>query len=325
MKILGLVGSRRKLGNSELLVKEALKVARDEGASVEIMRTTDLYVQECNGCMACIIRKQPCRLKDDISFLGEKLDAADGLVVAAPSYHHHAPASMMMLDYRLLGLVMDRTPRKKAISIGLAAIHIHAGEIVPNINYFIREAGFEVINSMLAISAGPGEVLIPERADIPKEVGRMTRDLVFALKGEESRLSPYVNKLRVFNARAEGDTLYTEENCCPYCFSQAFSFISPTELQCIYCHVTTPGMVSKDGDVAKLDFGSWSKEAVFQGREKHHSNWVTPTGGWFQQRREEINALREQYTNTNIGMPWLVPPSGEANLPSLEKAPPVKA
>lgn len=38
MKILGLNGSERKLGNTEILVKEALMGAEEEGAQVEMLR-----------------------------------------------------------------------------------------------------------------------------------------------------------------------------------------------------------------------------------------------------------------------------------------------
>jgi multimeric flavodoxin WrbA len=38
MKILGLNGSERKLGNTEILVKEALMGAEEEGVQVEMLR-----------------------------------------------------------------------------------------------------------------------------------------------------------------------------------------------------------------------------------------------------------------------------------------------
>ena len=56
MRILGIVGSRRKLGNTEIMVKEALKGARKEGADIALLRMSDLYIRECNGCEACVIK-----------------------------------------------------------------------------------------------------------------------------------------------------------------------------------------------------------------------------------------------------------------------------
>ena len=37
MKVLGIVGSQRKMGNTEILVKEALMGAEEEGAEVDIL------------------------------------------------------------------------------------------------------------------------------------------------------------------------------------------------------------------------------------------------------------------------------------------------
>jgi len=49
MKILGLNGSERKLGNTEILVKEALMGAEEEGAQVEMLRLTDYKILPCDG------------------------------------------------------------------------------------------------------------------------------------------------------------------------------------------------------------------------------------------------------------------------------------
>lgn len=54
MKVLGLVGSVRRLGNSEILTKEALMEAEQEGAEVEILRLTDYEVRACQGGGTCL-------------------------------------------------------------------------------------------------------------------------------------------------------------------------------------------------------------------------------------------------------------------------------
>jgi multimeric flavodoxin WrbA len=78
MMILGIVGSRRKLGNTEIMVKEALKGAREEGADIALLRMSDLYIRECNGCEACVIKGERCVLHDDMDFFEEQLNASDG-------------------------------------------------------------------------------------------------------------------------------------------------------------------------------------------------------------------------------------------------------
>ena len=309
MKVLGLVGSRRKLGNTEILVKEALKGAREEGADIAIMRVSDCYLQECNGCMACMIRKERCRLKDDMDFLGSELESADGLVMGAPSYHYRPPGIVLVADDRVPGLVRQEKPGKMAITIGTAAKYERAGWVIPLLNKFVRSVGFELVGSFLAISPGPGEVLLPDRQAIPQEVNRMGRDLVFSLRGEKDRLSDGVNRLRVFNPHSEGERLFTPDNCCPFCFSTAFHLIGPDEVQCAFCFDST-GRVVWENDRVKIQFRTLTEEESKGSLERHRASWIAPTGGWFQQHRAEIDALRAPYSN--IGIPWLQPPRAES-------------
>jgi len=94
VRILGIVGSRRKMGNTEILVKETLLGARDEGADVALVGLTDLCLEECNGCMACVMRDARCGLKDDFYFLMEQMEGAEGMVLGAPTYIY-APAGII--------------------------------------------------------------------------------------------------------------------------------------------------------------------------------------------------------------------------------------
>jgi len=54
-KVLGLIGSARRWGNSEVLVREALLGAQKTGASTEMLRLTDLHIEPCTGCMRCAV------------------------------------------------------------------------------------------------------------------------------------------------------------------------------------------------------------------------------------------------------------------------------
>ena len=69
MKVLGLVGSVRKLGNTEILTKEALMGAEQEGAEVSILRLTDYDVKACRGCAACLLQERDCIIEDDANAL----------------------------------------------------------------------------------------------------------------------------------------------------------------------------------------------------------------------------------------------------------------
>jgi hypothetical protein len=53
VKVLGIFGSPRKGGNTELLLEEALRGAAQEGAQVERIHLADLHVLPCKECHGC--------------------------------------------------------------------------------------------------------------------------------------------------------------------------------------------------------------------------------------------------------------------------------
>ena len=53
MKVLGIVCSPRKGGNTGILVQEALAGAKESGAEIELMRICEMKIGPCDGCMTC--------------------------------------------------------------------------------------------------------------------------------------------------------------------------------------------------------------------------------------------------------------------------------
>lgn len=99
MKILAICGSPRK-GNT----CAALQVIQDQYTDIEfeILMLKDLNFQLCRGCYACVTRGEEfCPLKDDRDLLIEKIEEADGLIVASPVYSHMINALMKNLFDRL--------------------------------------------------------------------------------------------------------------------------------------------------------------------------------------------------------------------------------
>ena len=118
MKIFGLACGR-KMGNSEIVVKEALMGAKEAGADVEIMRLMDLHIKPCTGCEGCtgrIAKGQPaeCVIKDDdMAFFMEKFGTFDGLIMGAPVYFMSPPGYLKMLGDRMI-------PRELNVTIAAA-------------------------------------------------------------------------------------------------------------------------------------------------------------------------------------------------------------
>lgn len=107
MKILGLTCGR-KMGNTEILVKEALMGAEEVGAEVEIVRLLDLNIKPCTGCNQCVIDlferggSGDCVIKnDDMGFIDEKILECDGIIVASPIYEKSPQGLLKILNDRM--------------------------------------------------------------------------------------------------------------------------------------------------------------------------------------------------------------------------------
>lgn len=87
LKLLGIVGSPRKGGNTEVIMKEALKAGAQEGAETELIHLVDLSLKPCDGCRTCFETKN-CAIKDDVEKILEKMAEADGIIVGSPVYFH---------------------------------------------------------------------------------------------------------------------------------------------------------------------------------------------------------------------------------------------
>jgi multimeric flavodoxin WrbA len=86
MKLLGIVGSPRKNGNTHVLVSHILAGARAEGAKTEIVLLGELDLQECNGCHACWKGTHACSKRDDMQTLYSKIAQCDALILGTPVY-----------------------------------------------------------------------------------------------------------------------------------------------------------------------------------------------------------------------------------------------
>jgi len=85
MKVLGIVFSPRKKGNTEILVNEALTGAKECGAETELVAVRDYEINPCEGCMSCE-KTGKCKINDDMQIMYNKLLEADGVIFGAPVY-----------------------------------------------------------------------------------------------------------------------------------------------------------------------------------------------------------------------------------------------
>jgi multimeric flavodoxin WrbA len=84
-KILVVMGSPRKGGNTDLLVHKLAEGAAAKGAKVDMVSLSGLNIRECDGCHACWKGKSCCK-KDDMLGLYEKISESDVIVFGTPVY-----------------------------------------------------------------------------------------------------------------------------------------------------------------------------------------------------------------------------------------------
>ena len=121
MKVLG-ISFGRKLGNSEIMVKQALMQAEKRGHEVEFIRALDLDIKPCVGCMACVINllsggNGKCTVKDDFHILQEAIFESDALIVCAPIYVW-APSGLFKTVCDRMGPAADVAFRTHARELG---------------------------------------------------------------------------------------------------------------------------------------------------------------------------------------------------------------
>jgi multimeric flavodoxin WrbA len=92
-KILGVVGSPRRQGNTHILVSRILEGAQSEGGRGDILFLDDLAIKECNGCHACWEGKE-CSKNDDMNSIYPQIIESDGIVFGTPVYWY-GPTALM--------------------------------------------------------------------------------------------------------------------------------------------------------------------------------------------------------------------------------------
>ena len=91
MKVLGIQGSPRKKGNSDILLDKCLDGARGAGAEVEVLRPSALKISGCMECGGCDNTGE-CVVKDDMQDVYPLFDEAERIVLAAPIFFYSFPA-----------------------------------------------------------------------------------------------------------------------------------------------------------------------------------------------------------------------------------------
>ena len=85
MYIIGISGSPRVGGNTDVLLDKALEGAKAKGARTEKIILNDLKISPCQECEK-VKDDGTCKIEDDFQGLYEKIKKADGIILASPIF-----------------------------------------------------------------------------------------------------------------------------------------------------------------------------------------------------------------------------------------------
>jgi len=162
LKVLAINGSRRKNGNTECLIQSLLAPAKKAGAQIESISLGDYDIGACTGCEGCR-NSWECIIKDDFAQIVEKIDEADGIVLASPTYWYSVTSDMKRFIDRCYSLIQFPVNRKEWIgkyqSTGKACVtaaiceqseESAMGNTLSLLTDFSKDIGMDVTDSVKA-------------------------------------------------------------------------------------------------------------------------------------------------------------------------------
>jgi multimeric flavodoxin WrbA len=277
MKILGLNGSERKLGNTEILVKEALMGAEEEGAHVEMLRLTDYKVFPCDGLAPCVFGNKRCNLEDDFNSIVDKIFESDGVVLGTPCYILESTAIIKQLIDRAFSVNYRSEARGKPATVIVPyATRGWTPYAFLQPNMLLLLLGMEVIDRALVHTQAMNEVVLYDKALArAREMGR-----------------------EVAKAVKTGDTSYRgEPGICPVCQDRVLRILRDDEtVECGVCGIR--GRIAVEGGKIKVHF---EKDGILNHRftqeniYRHFTYHIKPSRDYFTRTRETTKEKRERY------------------------------
>lgn len=141
MKVLIINGSPRVGGNTSIAVREMENTFRENGVEVETLQVGGMDIRSCIACGGCA-KTGKCVFDDVVNVAAEKLEAADGLVVASPVYYASAnPTLVALLDRLFYSSHFDKT-----MKVGASVVCARRGGC---------SAAFDELNKFFTISGMP--------------------------------------------------------------------------------------------------------------------------------------------------------------------------
>jgi len=117
MKVLALNGSPRKGGNTEILLEETLKGAKEQGGEVILYNLNSLSLRPCQHCGGCDDTGR-CVIPDDMQAIHRDIRLADRIIVASPIFFFSVSAQTKLVIDRCQAFWAEKYVHKKPVLPG---------------------------------------------------------------------------------------------------------------------------------------------------------------------------------------------------------------
>jgi multimeric flavodoxin WrbA len=116
IKVLGIYGSPRQGGNTDLLLDQILEGARAAGAEVESIYVRKLKISGCLECGSCEDTGE-CVIQDDMQTVYPLFQEADVIFLASPNFFYSVTAQVKLLIDRSQAMwskkLLEKTPEQR--------------------------------------------------------------------------------------------------------------------------------------------------------------------------------------------------------------------
>jgi multimeric flavodoxin WrbA len=275
ISLLGLVCSPRRLGNSELLIKE-VSARLSTPHRLRLLRLPRFEIRSCNACYACL-EEGECRLEDDLPTVLDALCEADAIAVAAPAYFLGPQASLKALLDRGLCFYSraDRLWGKPALGAAIAGIPGKEGYTKLGVESFLKCLLADIRASGVFYGALPGEIL---------------------------QNGSNLQRLQEFAAALEGQGAEST-GFCPVCGGDTFRFLSPWRVRCMLCSNEGEARWTAEGVAFSVRQG---EHEIFtdSATALRHADWLRGMKERFKARKRELLSLSREYKDLGE---WIEP------------------
>lgn len=117
MKVIAFCGSPRKDGNTELLLREAVKGIEDTGLEVDIFYLNSMNIGPCQDCGGCN-ESGECIYRDDMDRVYDAMKTADRIILASPIFFFSVSAQVKAMIDRCQSFWCEKYLLKKPVPAG---------------------------------------------------------------------------------------------------------------------------------------------------------------------------------------------------------------